>query len=138
MAADEVRIIIEQKNAALVEAYAAGEIHTVAEEFAEDAWQMPPNAEPLIGREAIRGFWSQAVTWGDWKFSLKTRDVVVSHPLAVERGTYTLGFEAGPNAPPEMGSFEDHGNYVVVWRQDQDGEWRILWDAPVSEVPLSG
>lgn len=97
---------------------------------------MPPNAPPLAGRDALVGFWSEAVKWGQWSFHLETHDVIASPPLAVERGKYRLSFEAGPGAPRDMSSFQDHGNYVVVWRHEADGEWRILWDAPVSEVPL--
>jgi ketosteroid isomerase-like protein len=37
-----------------------------------------------------------------------------------------------------MPSHEDRGNYVVLWRLEADGEWRIVWDAPVSELPLPG
>lgn len=28
------------------------------------------------------------------------------------------------------------GNYLVHWRLEEDGEWRIVADAPVSEVPI--
>ena len=97
---------------------------------------MPPNSPPLVGREAIRKFWRQAVEWGKWNFSLQTQDVSVSGPIAVERGKYVLKFVAGPGAPPGITSFEDHGNYLVHWRRDLDGEWRGVGDAPVSEVPL--
>ena len=35
-----------------------------------------------------------------------------------------------------MAGFEDHGNYLVQWRHESDGEWRAVVDAPVSEVLL--
>jgi uncharacterized protein (TIGR02246 family) len=131
-----VREVIDRHNANLVRCYAAGDIDSVASVFAEDAWQMPPNNPPLIGREAIRGFWSQAVQWGKWEFNLQAQDVTVSGPIAVERGRYVLKFTAGRSAPPGMGSFEDRGNYLVHWRQETDGQWRVVADAPVSELPL--
>jgi uncharacterized protein (TIGR02246 family) len=130
--AHDVRATIERHNSDLEKLYASGDIDAVAQVFAEDAWQMPPNQPPLVGREAIRHFWSQAVQWGSWKFSLDTQDVTVSGPLAVERGKYVLRFTAGPNAP--LPSFEDRGNYLVHWRHEPDGEWRIVADAPVSEL----
>ncbi len=133
--AAEVRGIIEGHNANLVRCYATGDIDSVAEVFASDAWQMPPNAPPLVGREAIRRFWRDAVRWGMWEFSLEAQAVEVSGPLAVERGKYRLRFTAEPETPPGMTSFEDWGNYLVHWRREGDGEWRIVGDAPVSERP---
>lgn len=134
--ANEIREIIERHNRNLMGWYASGEIDRVAEVFAEDAWQMPPNNPPLVGREAIRAFWSESARWGKWEFKLKAQKVDVSPPLAVERGSYSLKFTAGPNAPSYMNSFEDRGNYLVEWRRESDGEWRIVCDAPVSEIPL--
>jgi len=132
-----VRSIIERNNSNAERWYAAGATDLLAAMFAEDAWQMPPNSPALVGREAIRQFWSQAVKWGKWEFSLQTQDVSVSGPVAVERGKYVLKFVAGPSAPPGMASFQDRGNYLVHWRRERDGEWRAVGDAPVSEVPMS-
>lgn len=131
----EVRGIIERTNDMLAQWYAAGEIDSVAAYFAEDAWQMPPNHEPLVGREAVRSFWSQAVGIGAWTFDLDAQDVVVSGPIAVERGSFSLAFEAGSGS--RIPSFQDRGNYLVLWRREDDGVWRIVWDAPVSSVPMA-
>lgn len=133
---DRVRETIERHNANAARWYANGDIDSVASIFASDAWQMPPNNRPLVGREAIRAFWRQAVQWGKWEFTLETQRVDVSGAMAVERGKYGLKFTAGPGAPPGMGSVEDRGTYLVHWRHEADGQWRVVADAPVSELPL--
>ncbi|MGH8311924.1 MAG: YybH family protein [Gammaproteobacteria bacterium] len=133
----EVRKIIDHANATVSREYASDNINAVVKFFAKDAWQMPPNSPPLIGREAIAKYWKQAVQWGHWQFTLHAQDVEVSGPMAVERGKYVLKFTAGPTAPAGMPSFEDRGNYLVYWRHEKDGQWRIVADAPVSELPLN-
>ena len=54
--------------------------------------------------------------------------------LAVERGVGQLFFSAVPGTPPGMDSWVGTADYLAVWRLEDDGEWRILWDAPV-ELP---
>lgn len=136
--AGDVHRIIDEHNDRITRAYASGDVDALSMHFAEDAWQMPPNAPPLVGRDAIREFWGRAVQWGDWAFTFEAQDVTVSGPMAVERGRYELSFTAGPEAPPTLPSFRDRGNYLVHWQRDADGEWRIVADAPVSELPLPG
>ena len=132
----QVRANIEALNAKLEQWYAKGEIDSVAAVFAEDAWQMPTHSPPLVGRVAIHDFWSRATGRGDWTFDLQTEDVVAADSVAIERGSYSLAFAPNETAPEGMAPFRDTGNYVVYWRLDPQGSWRIVWDAPVSTQPL--
>jgi ketosteroid isomerase-like protein len=135
---DEVRRSIENQNTKAIRAYASGDADALASIVAEDAWQMPPNLPAVVGRSAIREFWRGAFGWGQWNFTFETQSVSASGPMAVERGKYVLRFTAGPGAPPGMSSFEDRGDYLVHWRQEGDKQWRVVADAPVSELPLPG
>jgi ketosteroid isomerase-like protein len=130
----EVRRVIEENNARIMHWYATGQADSIASFFAHDARQMPPNMPPVVSRDSIASFWRRGFNEGKWSFDLKTQEVLSDNSLAAERGTYTLSFVAGPNAP--FPSFQDRGNYVVVWRKESDGTWRAVWDAPVSTVPL--
>jgi ketosteroid isomerase-like protein len=127
-----VRQAIEASNARRARWYVAGEADSLVSLFAEDVWQLPPNMAPVVGLDSLRAFWTNAFNWGRWEFARQTEEVVVSGAIAVERGRYTLTFTAGPQGP--IPPFEDRGNYVVLWRQDRDGQWRAVWDAPVSEL----
>jgi uncharacterized protein (TIGR02246 family) len=131
----DVRRIIDAHNADAVRWYAAGQIDSVAGLFAPDARQMGPNAAPLVGREAIREYWTQAASLGTWTFTLSAQDVTANGPLAIERGKYTLTFTPGPNAPGGMSAFTDRGNYLVQWRRE-NGKWLIVNDIATSEQPM--
>jgi ketosteroid isomerase-like protein len=133
--ADTVRATIERRNRELCRWYAAGDADAIARAFTEDCWRLPPHAAPIAGRAALRAFWSDAFELGDWWFTLETQDLVVAGTVAVERGRYRLTVPPAL-ASPALPSNLDRGNYVVLWRCDGDGEWRVVWDAPVSSVPL--
>jgi ketosteroid isomerase-like protein len=134
--AQAVRQTIEAHNANAERWYLAGHVDSLVTLFAEDVWQLPPNMPPLVGQDSLRTFWTNAFSWGRWEFDLQTRDVVTSGTIAVERGRYTLKFTPAAQGP--IPAIDDRGNYVVLWRQDPDGQWRAVWDAPVSELPPPG
>ena len=132
----DVRKVIEAINADLGRWYATGDIDSVATVFAEDARQMPPNGAAIEGREAMRAFWKQAVSWGIWNFNLKTVSVIANGPIAVELGRYSLKFTPGPDVPSGMTGYEDTGNYVCYWRLSDDGKWRVVYDIANRDQPL--
>jgi ketosteroid isomerase-like protein len=131
---EAVRHVIDSLNSKIVAWYSAGQADSAAEVFAQDVWAMPPNSPPLVGRDSLRSFQKSTFATGKWQFELKTDDVVTADSLAMERGHYTLKVTAGPQA--QYPSFEDHGNYLQLWRRDSDGHWRTVWEAKVSTVPL--
>lgn len=132
---EQIKKIIEEKNAKIETWYAAGLIDSVASHFAEDCIQLPPNQPPIIGNENFKEVWNQNIQIGQWDFDLRTEKVKASGDLATEYGTYTLSFTPNENSP--IPAMTDHGSYVVLWEKI-DQEWKVLWDAPVSNLPLPG
>lgn len=129
----ELRTVIVAYNADLGRYYAAGDVDSIMSIFAEDARQMSLNGPALEGREKMRAFWKQAVSWGQWNFALTTVSVTANGPLAVELGRYQLQFTPGPTAPSGMKASTDTGNYVCYWRLDDDGKWRIVYDIATTD-----
>jgi ketosteroid isomerase-like protein len=131
-----IRGEIEALNSKLEGWYAAGQIDSVTAVFAEDVWQLPPNAPPVMGRDSAHAFWTGLTRQGRVVFDLVTQDLVAADSIVVERGAYAVRFI--PNPQGQVPAFEDRGNYVVLWRREADGQLRIVWDAPVSVMPLPG
>ncbi|WP_375324452.1 YybH family protein [Flagellimonas sp. GZD32] len=130
---EQIKQIIDAKNAKAEAWYLAGNVDSLASIFASNSIQMPPNMPPLVGIEGYKAGWTQNLQFGKWDFNLETQEVKASGNLATEWGKYTVIFTPNDNSPiPPM---NDKGNYVVLWEKI-DGDWKIVWDAPVSEIPL--
>ena len=125
---------IEAANAIAQAAVAEGDLETYVSLFTEDAWSMPPNSPISEGREEIFNAFSQMTQFGTVQFNLKAVDVHVCGTTAVERGAFTLDFTPFEDTSP-IPAFHDEGHYLVHW-VEEDGNWLIRTDAPVSTVPI--
>ncbi|MBO0329536.1 YybH family protein [[Muricauda] lutisoli] len=129
----QIQKIIEEKNEKIQGFYASGMIDSAAVHFADDCIQFMPNQPAVVGIENYKAAWKQNILFGKWQFDLNTQEVKASGDLATEYGKYTMTFT--PNESSPIPPMEDKGNYLVLWEK-LDGDWKIVWDAPVTELPL--
>ena len=114
---------------------AAGQADSMATQFLEDAYDLPPNAPPAHGRAAIQAFLAQEVSLGQTTVHLSVDDVMANGPLGVARGAYDLAIVPGPSSPPGMAAVADTGKWLAALRLS-DGQWRftsLMWN---SNIPL--
>jgi len=127
-AADEaaLRTLIEQWSASAQAKDAAA----FASYYADDAVVMLANAPDLSGGPAIREGIAGMMQDPAFALSFEADRVVVARAgdLAYETGTYALTM-TGPDEKPAP----EKGRYVVVWRKQPDGAWKVVVDAPVSD-----
>lgn len=100
--------------------------------YAQDGIVMLEDAPDINGMEAIRGAIGGMMQDPSFALSFEADKVVVarSGDLAYETGTYSMTM-SGPKKKPAT----EKGHYVVVWRKQADGAWRVAVDVPVSDPP---
>ena len=99
---------------------AQGAVKAYLANVADDVRIFRMNAFPVIGREAARAALSAnpgVMTW-----QLITGEVARSGDLGYTYGTYEV---AGGGADGKPG---ENGNYVRVWKRQDDGSWKIVAD----------
>jgi len=129
----EAQESISNNNRQIEKWYKAKQVDSLINYMADDVIQLPPNSRPLIGKDSIRNYWEQLFQFGNIDFSLQTQEVKANGPLAIELGKYSLKFIPSESSP--IPAFADSGNYLVYWRKI-NGNWKAVWDAPVSTMPL--
>jgi uncharacterized protein (TIGR02246 family) len=100
-----------------VEASNRGDVATLASLYAEDAMLLPPDHEPIQGRQAIRAFWQQGTDEG---LEVTNLAVEVNGNLGYLVGQYHL---PATNEEPA-----DSGKYVMCLKREQDGSWKVTAD----------
>jgi uncharacterized protein (TIGR02246 family) len=119
-----VRHAIETTNARFADAAKRGDTAVVGAIYADDVVVMMPNEPAQRGRDAALKSFASAFTRAQLKeFNIKTDDVQVGGDLAVETGTYEMTMQAAPGR-----EVKDKGKYVVVWKRQGDGSWKIVRD----------
>jgi ketosteroid isomerase-like protein len=93
--------------------------------IADDAVLMPPNAPPVIGKDAIRS-WNREMSkqFQIQKYASVDDEVIVAGEWAFRRATidWTL-------APTGSGKpIRDSGKYIIIYRRQANGTWRVARD----------
>jgi uncharacterized protein (TIGR02246 family) len=128
-----VRAAIKKGNDAIIAAVKRGDAAAVAQIFTEDAdfIPVPPGKGFISGRAAIEALNAQRLQKRRYlDLVLSTTSVGTSGDLAYETGTNSVTFQEGDAAPVTR-----TGRYLVVWRRDPDGVWRIRVDLPIADPP---
>jgi uncharacterized protein (TIGR02246 family) len=114
---------IAATNAEFETIFNKGDAASLAKLYTADAVLMAPNYERIKGRRAIEGLWQNFFDAGVSDIDLKTLDVEVTGSKASEVGTFSLTAPDGKG-----GRVTGNGKYIVLWRQDSDGTWRLHRD----------
>jgi uncharacterized protein (TIGR02246 family) len=127
-----VRRAIDAQNRAWERATVAGDAGAIAQIFADSgvevglgsgkAWKGHAAIQDLFTRIYQNPHATEAV--------VETDRVILDGPTAIEYGHYRFTY------PPKDGQPQvDSGTYVVLWRQQADGSWRILADMGIPPAP---
>lgn len=128
--AHEVRKAIEAANAQWAAAFNRGDAVAVAALYTDGATVMPPDSEMVRGRQDIREFWQGAIQGGLKDAVLTTVEVQASGSMAYEIGKFSLTAHPKDQAPKMIS-----GKYVVVWKRQADGGWKLHVDIWNSSMP---
>ena len=129
-----VRQAIEQVNADFAVGLKGGDPARLAAHYDADAIAMPPNMPAARGTAEIQKMFTDmfaAVTISD--FSLNIADLVVKEDMAIETGNMVMVMQPKQAGAPVM---TDTSKYVVVWKKQADGSWKLWRDIFNSNIPL--
>ncbi len=121
------RQAVAEANASFMRAFNTGDIHAAAQAYTEDALVLPPGGPEVRGREAIEAFWVGAVErMGVTTIELETIRLDSQDRSAHEVGRYRVSGRSG---------LLDEGKYVVVWKREVGGAWKLhvdIWNSSAS------
>lgn len=124
----KARVFIDSINTKWSEELKKGDSTALAAHYSPDGKILLTNNEPISGA-GILSFWGSIVRSGmtDWKFI--TTDLEGNSNFLIETGAYEI------NNPDKK--LVDKGNYVVTWKRQDNGEWKLYRDIGVSTMPGS-
>jgi uncharacterized protein (TIGR02246 family) len=123
----EAQAAIEAANAKFSEAFARGDAKALSAMYTSDAIALPPDSEMIRGNEAIGEFWKATRDSGVRGAALTTVEVGRSGDVAYEVGKVSLTIQPAGKEPTTAVA-----KYVVVWKRQADGSWKLhrdIWNS---------
>jgi uncharacterized protein (TIGR02246 family) len=108
-------------NRRLEQEFESGNLLGVADLYADDGVLIDARGERTAGREEIDAYWSAIESPVDWR--LEIAEIRGSEAIAYETGTSHLTTRRDGVLHTSVNDF------LVLWRRDPDGAWRIELDA---------
>ena len=100
--------------------------------WADDATIFPPNAAPIVGKQAIRDYVAGAFVSPGFSIEWKTEKVVVASSGEM---AYSTGTDVFTARTPDHKLVTEHTNGVVVWKKQADGSWKAAIDIWNADAP---
>jgi uncharacterized protein (TIGR02246 family) len=119
--AEAARAAIAEAREAFWDAHLQGNADALADLVTPDAVLLAQGMEEVSGREAIRDAARQmfdAMTITD--FAVLSQEMDVHDSVAYELATYSETLRMGDADEATV-----RGRYLIVWRQESDGHWRV-------------
>lgn len=119
------------------EAYAAavnaGDAAKVAALHTQDGVEMPPNQPMVKGQAAIEAYHKQLYATAEFKLAITPTEAKASGSIAFDAGTYkqTIKLKTGQ-------TIDDTGKYLVVFKKDAAGQWKVAHVAYNSDLAPTG
>ena|ERR1700722_8790898 len=125
-------IAIRQQSMAWSNAAQSRDLDKILSFYAPDAVVLPDDAPIALTKDANRTQWQNIVGNKNLTLSWKTTAVGVakSGDMAYEYGAYTLDI-IGKDGQATTQT----GKYVLVWKKQADGSWKVAIDTDNSDAP---
>ncbi len=112
-------------------AFARGDAAGVAACYTDDAAILAPDLPMMTGKQAAQDYWQGGIDMGIKSVSLKTVNLEDKGDTAIDTGTVVAVIQ-----PPGGESMEASVKFVVIWKRQADGSWKMAvdcfnWDAPM-------
>lgn len=111
---------IHQGNERFMKAVREADIATMPSLYTSDAVILPPGGDAVTGADEIVGFWQAFSELGITEARPVTREVIPMGEYALEVGDTTVYGQDG--------ALVDRGKIMVLWKQDEDGVWKMHRD----------
>ena len=92
--------------------------------YANDAERFSPGSPLITGKEALRKEWEKYIAVpGSFRWVTSKVEVARSGDLAYETGAYESKTFDKKKQPVTT-----RGKYVLVWKKQADGDWKVIED----------
>jgi uncharacterized protein (TIGR02246 family) len=127
----DVKRFLDSAQVRYIDAVAKGDVAAISSLYTDDTEVMSPNAKAVHGRAAMDKANTQMfASLKTTALKLATEDVQTSGDLAVETGAYDQ------TVTPKTGkAVHDVGKYLLVWKKQPDGGWKVLREIYNTDLP---
>ena len=125
---------VEAATAAFHQALRTNDVATFMTYVADDVVLAPPGERPVRGKMAVRTWYDAFLSqYRTSSLTLSDQEVFVGTGWAAERGVYEWALVPAKGGSPVI----DRGNYMQIWMQQPDGQWRFAREVYNSSAPAA-
>jgi uncharacterized protein (TIGR02246 family) len=129
----QVRESIEEADAKYSEAIRQSNVAGVVDVYTVDATMVPPDGEIVKGKQAIEELYKRFFQMGMKEIVFTTIEVGGSGNMAYEIGKSKVRIQ-----PEGQAAMTDSTKYLVIWKRQADGTWKVHVDIWNVNAPPAG